>query len=110
MCARLICTAHRGAGGYWDGGMDTDIDAEGRMGSRVRMAIATTAVGRPHHLDVNNADADDSHSDSDVACISTPTPTRLSIHTDVTFSLRTGDAAVDALRWRWRRKMSWIVV
>jgi hypothetical protein len=46
------------------------------MGSRVRMAIGTTAIGRPHHLDVNDADADDSRSDSDVAWILTPTPTR----------------------------------
>jgi hypothetical protein len=77
MRARLICTTMSGGGGYCDGGMNTDIDAEGGwmpMGSRVRMAIAATAVGRPRHLDFNGADADESHSDSGVAWILTPTP------------------------------------
>jgi hypothetical protein len=41
------------------------------IGSRVRTATGTTAIGRPHHLDVNDADADDSHSDSGVIDAST---------------------------------------
>ena len=42
-----------GGGGHWGGGVNTDFGAE---------------------LDVNDADADDSHSDSGVAWILTHTP------------------------------------
>jgi hypothetical protein len=50
-------------------GMDAD-------GGESLNAVATTAVGRSHHLDVNDTDANDSHSDSSAALILTPTPTR----------------------------------
>jgi hypothetical protein len=80
--ARPICTTMGGGGGYWDGGRDGGGYGFGRLGrmmmeTRVRTAIATTAVGgRPHHLDVNDADADDLHPDSGMARILTQTPTR----------------------------------
>jgi hypothetical protein len=95
-------------------GVDADLDALGEwmiMGTRVRTAIATTAVSRPHHLDVNNADADDSHPLGYGADIDTDTDTlngTVALRglflppTHVIFSLRTGDAAVDAQRWRRR--------
>jgi hypothetical protein len=60
-------------------GVDADLDALGgwmmMMRTRVRTATATTAVGRPHHLDINDADADDSRPDSGMTWILTPTPT-----------------------------------
>jgi hypothetical protein len=72
-----------GGGGYWDGGRNGGgygLDALGgwmMMGTRVRTAITTTAVGgKPHHLDVNDADADDSRPDSGMTWILTPTATR----------------------------------
>ena len=59
MRTQVICTTMSGGGGYWGGGVNTDFGAE---------------------LDVNDADADDSHSDSGVAWILTHTVHFLIMH------------------------------